>query len=85
MHDKEQDIFCTLCKQFNKIPRNGSGVWVSKGCKSFCNDKVKAHEQCASHREAERDRAAKVASESSGGIQAALQEAMSQKRRAIIL
>ena len=84
MHDKEQGMFCTLCKLFNKIPRNGSGVWVSKGCKSFRYDKIKAHEQCASHKEAERDRAAKAASENSGGIQAALQEAMSQEQRAII-
>ena len=77
-------MFCTLCKQFNKILRNGSGVWVSKGCTSFCYDKIKLHEQCASHKEAERDRAAKVASESSGGIRAALEESMSQERRAVI-
>ena len=84
VHNKEPGMFCTLCKQFNKIPRNGSGVWVSMGCKSFRNDKVKAHEQCASHKETEKDRAAKAASESSGGIRAALQEAMSQERRAVI-
>ena len=53
VHDKEQGMFCTLCKLFNKIPRNGSGVWVSKGCKSFRYDKIKAHEQCASHKEAD--------------------------------
>ena len=84
VHDKEQGVFCALCKQFNKIPRNGSGVWVSKGCKSLRYDKIKAHEQCASHKEADRDRAAKAASESSGGIRVALQEAMSQERRAVI-
>lgn len=84
VHDGEQGMFCTLCKEFNKIPRNGSGVWVTKGCKSFRLDKIKAHEQCASHKEAERDRAAKLASENSGGIRAALQEAISQERRAVI-
>ena len=84
VHDKEQGMFCTLCKQFNKIPRNRSGVWVSKGCMSFCYDKIKPHEQCASHKEAESDRAAKAASESSGGIQAALQETKSQQQRAVI-
>ena len=81
VHDKEQGMFCTLCKQFNKIPRNGSGVWVSKGCKSYRYDKIKAHEQCASHKEAERDRAAKATSESSGGIRAALQEAMESREK----
>ena len=85
VHDgTEQGMFCTLCKEFNKIPRNGSGVWVTKGCKSFRYDKIMAHEPCASHKEAERDRAAKLASESSGGIRAALQEAISQERRAVI-
>ena len=84
VHDRERCMFCTLCKQFKYIPRNGSGVWVSKGYKSFHNDKVKAHEQCASHKEAEKDRAAKAASENSGGIRAALQEAMSQERKAVI-
>ena len=77
-------MFCALCEEFNKIPRNGSGVWVTKGCKSFRYDKIMAHEQYASHNEAERDGAAKLASESSGGIRVALQEAISQERRAVI-
>ena len=73
VHDgTEQGMFCALCKEFNKIPRNGSGVWVTKGYKSFRYDKIMAHEQCASHNEAERDGAAKLASESSGGIRVAL-------------
>lgn len=77
-------MFCSLCKQFNKIPRNGSGVWVLKGCKSFCLDKLKAHEQISAHKGAEIQRAAREASEESGGIRAALQESISQEGRAMI-
>ena len=82
VHNKEQGMFCTLCTRSQEM--EADGVWVSKGCMSFHYNKIKAHEQCVSHKEAERDRAAKAASENSGGIRAALQEAMSEERRAVI-
>ena len=57
---------------------------MSKGCTSFRYDKIKAHEQMSSHKDAEKERASLAVSEATGGICAAFQEAISQEHRAVI-
>ena len=57
---------------------------MSKGCTSFRYDKIKAHEQSSSHKDAEREWASLAVSEATGGIRTAFQEAISQEHRAVI-
>lgn len=77
-------MYCKLCSKYNMLPRNGTGKWVTSGATSFRHDKLLLHQQSRSHRDAKRARVEEAQAEASGGIRAALEEAVSHERRAVI-
>ena len=73
-----------LCSEYNMMPRNGTGKWVTVGCTAFRHDKVLAHENPTMHKEAERAKVDEARAAVSGGIRAALEDTISHERRVVI-
>lgn len=85
LFDREKKaMFCKLCTKYDKLPRNGTGKWVTSGATSFRHDKLMLHERSRSHRDAKRARVEESRAQATGGIRAALEEAASHERRAVI-
>jgi hypothetical protein len=68
-----------LCSEYNMMPRNGTGKWVTVGCTAFRHDKVLAHENPTMHKEAERAKVDEARAAVSGGIRAALEDTISHE------
>lgn len=83
-YDEDTGMFCKLCTKYSMMPRNGSGKWITTGCMAFRHDKVLAHENSAMHKEAVRARADEARAAVSGGVRAALEDAISHERRAVV-
>ena len=45
-------MFCILCQEHRVEKCSKSGVWVTKGCLSYTEDKVRKHEKSHAHHEA---------------------------------
>ena len=83
-NSEEQSMYCQLCIKYKKLPRNGSGKWVTVGTTTFRQDKLVKHEHSSMHKDAEHCRREEAHACASGGIRAALEVTVSQERRAVI-
>ncbi len=81
---EEHAMYCQLCIAYKKLPKNGSGKWVTVGTTTFRQEKLAKHECTVMHRDAESCKHQEVQSHVSGGIRAALEVGVTRQRKAVI-
>lgn len=69
--DDRIGVMCKICKEFDKVPRNGTGTWSRVPCFTLRKDKIKKHECSSAHKAsivAETERAGGGIAQSFSGV-----------------